>query len=103
MEFKEGDIVIWRSYSKYEIECQILYMGEDGRALITPLAWNQHADSHWLFLRASARQMPIEEYTQKVYPYKNQRGGFAETRHLVKSERIYTLKQLVKQLENEVK
>lgn len=102
MEFKEGDIVIWRGSSKHEIECQVLYVDEDGRALITPLEWNQHADSHWLFLHASARQMPIEEYTKKVYPYQNQRGGFAYAKHLTKADRIYTLKQLVKRLENDL-
>lgn len=102
MEFKEGDIVIWKSGTQYQTECEILYMGEDGRALITPLEFSQHADNHWLFLHASARQMPIEEYTQKVYPYKNQRGGFCETKSLIKAERIYTLKQLVKKLENDL-
>lgn len=100
MEFQEGDIVIWKSRA-VEIECQVLYV-EDARAVITPLGLNTHAEANWGFLHRVAQQMPLEEYAKKVYPYKNQRGGFAAFEHLTKSERIYTLKQLVKKLQSDL-
>jgi len=100
MEFKEGDIVTWKSRA-VEIECQILYV-EDARAIITPLVPNSHAEAHWFLLHSTARKIPMEEYAKKIYPYKMQRGGFSSYEHLTKAERIYTLKQLVKQLENDL-
>lgn len=100
MEFKEGDIVTWKSRA-IEIECQVLYI-EDARAVITPLGFNTHAEANWPILHRVAQQIPLEEYAKKVYPYKNQRGVFAALIRLTKAERIYTLRQLVKKLESDL-
>lgn len=109
MRFKEGDIVLWSSRS-VTIECQVLYVEQhttklliEKRALITPLQFNQTAENNWNFLHAVARQMPIEEYTAKVYPYKHQRGGFATFNNLTLAPRLYTIHQLLNNLRNEIR
>lgn len=100
MKLKEGDIVVWKSRA-VQIECQVLYV-EDNRALITPLAYNEHAEKNWSFLHASARQISIVDYAEKVYPYKHQRGGFSSCEHLTLAPPQYSLNQLTEKLKNEI-